>query len=113
MIEAATQEPWSYTDENLAMLIDRLDYWLSSEYTQWTTDPDDPEVKRARAERKKSGEKPPPNPIIIPVAQRPPEQAKAAWEDLVRQREEHEERSKPQVVQPGESKINALDAILG
>lgn len=57
--------------ENLAMLLDRDDYWLNSEYSQWITDPDDPEVKAAREERKRSGTKPPPLPILAPVALRP------------------------------------------
>ncbi len=57
--------------ENLAMLLDRDDYWLNSEYAQWTTDPDDPEVKAAREQRKRAGIKPPPQPLIAPVALRP------------------------------------------
>lgn len=101
---------WSYTDENLAMLIDRLDYWLGSEYAQWTTDPDDQEVKRARAERKRSGKKPPPVPILTPVAKRPPEQAKAARELAEQMRDYYEN---PPVTKPGESKIAALDRALG
>lgn len=48
-----------------------MDYWLSAVYSQWVTDPEDPEVKRARAERKRAGVKPPPRPIIFPVARRP------------------------------------------
>lgn len=59
--------------ENLAMLLDRDDYWLNSEYAQWTTDPDDPEVKAARAQRKRSGIKPPPRPLLAPIALRPRE----------------------------------------
>ena len=35
-------ERWSDQDENLAMLVDRLDYWLNSESRAWITDPDDP-----------------------------------------------------------------------
>ncbi|MFC9786430.1 hypothetical protein [Rhodococcus sp. NPDC127528] len=59
--------------ENLAMLVDRHDYWLNSEYSTWTTDPDDPEVKAERARRKRAGLKPPPRPLLIPVACRTPE----------------------------------------
>lgn len=61
--------------ENLAMLVDRDDYWLNSEYASWTSDPDDPEAKRERARRKRDGIKPPPLPILPPVAMRPPELA--------------------------------------
>lgn len=64
-------DEWPDHSENLAMLVDRLDYWLNSEYTSWVTDPDDPEVKRRRAEQKRAGIKPPPQPMITPVAHRP------------------------------------------
>lgn len=110
LAQAPDDEQWTYTDENLAMLIDRLDYWLEAEYAGWVTDPDDPEVKRARAERKRAGKKPPPVPLIPPVAKRPPEQAEAA-KQLVEQMREHFEN--PPVVEPGTSKISALDRLLG
>lgn len=64
-------EEWSYADENLAMFLDRFDYFLRSEYASWITDPDDPEVKAERALRKRQGIKPPPQPLIPPVAWRP------------------------------------------
>lgn len=107
---ADKQSEWTHTDENLAMLIDRLDYWLTTEYAGWVTDPDDPEVKRARAERKRSGKKPPPVPIIPPIAKRPPEKAKAVRELADQMRDYYEN---PPVEKPGESKMNALDRLLG
>lgn len=112
MLERAFQPQveWTYTDENLALLVDRLDYWLSSEYTGWVTDPEDPEVKQARAERKRSGAKPPPVPIVPPVAQRPPEQAKQARELAEKLREMY---MTPAAPKPGESKLDALDKLLG
>ncbi|WP_072689266.1 hypothetical protein [Rhodococcus marinonascens] len=58
--------------ENLAMLVDRDDYWLNSEYRQWTADPDDPQIKAERTRRKASGIKPPPRPLLAPVALRSP-----------------------------------------
>lgn len=64
-------DDWTHTDENIARLVDREDYWLNSEYRQWTTDPNDPEVKAARAERLRKGTKPPPLPVLFPVAARP------------------------------------------
>lgn len=104
------EETWSFTDENLAMLIDRLDYWLSTEYVGWVTDPNDPEEKRKREERKRSGVKPPPVPIIPPVAKRPP----AAAREVVRMNQEiREHYSTPDVVNPGETDKDALDRILG
>ena len=62
---------WTNGDENLARLVDRLDYELQANYAAATTDPNDPEVKRERAERRRAGQKPPPLPIIRPVAVRP------------------------------------------
>lgn len=71
LIEQLPDE-WSYEAENLAMFLDRFDYFLRSEYASWITDPDDPAVKAERALRKKQGIKPPPQPLIPPVAWRPP-----------------------------------------
>lgn len=69
--------------ENLAMLVDRDDYWLNSEYAQWITNPDDPEVKAERARRLKQGIKPPPRPLLEPVAQRPPDLANRMVEKYI------------------------------
>jgi hypothetical protein len=41
-----------------------MSYWLNAEYAQWTADPD--EVKRGPKV------KPPPVPLVPPVAHRPP-----------------------------------------
>ena len=58
---------------NLADMVDLLSYWLNSEYAKWTYDPDDPANRRARAMEKRHGKpKPPPVPVIPPVAHRPP-----------------------------------------
>ncbi|MEJ6013291.1 hypothetical protein WG936_05500 [Corynebacterium sp. H127] len=62
---------WGWHEENIAKLVDRLDYWLNSEYSSWNTDPDDPELKAEQARRKKLGIKPPPLPLLQPVAARP------------------------------------------
>lgn len=64
-------DEWTRTDENIARLVDREDYWLNSEYAGWIHDPDDPDTKRRAAERRKRGIKPPPTPILFPVAARP------------------------------------------
>lgn len=58
--------------ENLAMLVDRTDFDVNFDYIGAVTDPEDPEVARERALRKKHGIKPPPLPILAPVAQRDP-----------------------------------------
>ena len=82
-------DAWSRTDENIARLVDREDYWLNTEYKGLVTDPDDPEVKRAREERRRSGEKPLPFPVLAPVAQRPPEVNAEIIESLFAQVERH------------------------
>ncbi|MDU0478393.1 hypothetical protein QVA66_03960 [Staphylococcus chromogenes] len=63
---------WGWHEENIAKLVDRMDYWLNSEYSSWNADPDDPELKAERARRKKLGIKPPPLPLLQPIAARPP-----------------------------------------
>lgn len=80
-------ERWSDQDENLAMLVDRLDYWLNSEYRSWITDPDDPEVARERARRKREGIKPPADPVIFPVAHRPAHIHKELMRELLKEQE--------------------------
>ena len=72
------------------MLVDRLDYWLNSEYTSWVTDPDDPEVKRRRAEQKRAGVKPPPQPMITPVAHRPKRVADELVKELIARTKQQE-----------------------
>lgn len=83
---------WGYTDENIASLIDREDYWLNAEYQSWTTDPEDPEVKKAHEQRKRSGAKPPPKPIIYPIAQRPQHAAARRAKELLAQVAEVEKK---------------------
>ena len=47
--------------------------WLGDlEWARETTDPNDPQISRQRLEEKRRGIKPPPHPLIPPVAHRPP-----------------------------------------
>jgi hypothetical protein len=93
--------------ENLAMLVDRDDYWLNSEYSQWVTNPDDPEVKAERARRLKEGIKPPPTPLLRPVAHRPTELAAKLWEKYGAE----VEKQKPAEKAPtGKQKMSAREA---
>ncbi|OZE77227.1 hypothetical protein CH305_18500 [Rhodococcus sp. 15-649-2-2] len=69
-----------FDSENIAMLVDRDDFWLHSEYRQWITDPNDPEVKKQREQ----AAKPPPDPLIPPVGQRLERNSSALWEDYAR-----------------------------
>jgi hypothetical protein len=61
------------TDENIAMLLDRDNFELDSLYSQWITDPNDPAVKAAAADRKRRGITPSKQPLIYPIALRRPE----------------------------------------
>lgn len=72
------------------MLVDRDDYWLNSEYASWTSDPDDVEAKAERDRRKKAGIKPPPLPVLPPVACRGPVELAAAAAAFVERRKELE-----------------------
>lgn len=62
---------WSLHQENTARLLDALNHQAEQEWAAATTNPDDPEVRRARAEAKRAGLKPPKEPPIRPIALRP------------------------------------------
>lgn len=63
---------WNHMAANIADLVDLASYWLHAEYAKWTYDADDPETKKQEKARKAAGVKPPPQPLIPPVAHRPP-----------------------------------------
>lgn len=79
---------WNHLAANMADLVDLMTYWLQSEYAKWTYDPEDPDNKRAEAERRRRRIKPPPIPLVRPVAHRPPSVAQSyekAYAQLVEQ----------------------------
>lgn len=89
---------WTQTDENIARLVDREDYWLNSEYTTWVTDPDDPETKRAREQmkaRRRAGYRPPPTPLLSPVAVRPADVTEQIIEELLAEQAKYGFDSEP------------------
>ncbi|OZF00858.1 hypothetical protein CH300_20180 [Rhodococcus sp. 15-1154-1] len=69
--DAEGSAAWTLQDQNIAMLVDRLDFLVNLEYSAKTTDPNDPEVKRRLAENKRNRVRPAPFPIYPPVAVRP------------------------------------------
>lgn len=97
------------------MLVDRLDFGLTWDYTGDITDPDDPEVKRARALAKREGRKPTPVPPLRAIAQRAPEVAELvarAYERITAK-----PAGQPQELaagrRPGESKAHFLARLMG
>lgn len=68
--ELGDQADWGYLAENVAQLVDVMYAWLNYEYANWTADPE--EVEARRRKQKRAGVKPPPFPLIQPVAARPP-----------------------------------------
>lgn len=67
--ELGDMADWGHLAENVARLVDLVETWLNYEYASWTADPDEVEGERVR--RKRAGVKPPPSPLIRPVASRP------------------------------------------
>lgn len=77
---------WGHLAANVAYLVDLMSYTVHTDYQQAITDPDDPEVKAEREYRKKNKIKPPPVPLVPPVAFRPDSVASeydSAYRDLV------------------------------
>jgi hypothetical protein len=62
---------WGPHEENTALLLEAQHYALELIWADRTTDPDDPKLKRERVQAKRAGIKPPPHPLIPPVAHRP------------------------------------------
>lgn len=65
---------WGHLAANVAQLVDLMSFWLNNEYAQWTADPD--EVKKGPKR------KPPPIPLVPPVAHRPPSVAAAYMQEF-------------------------------
>jgi hypothetical protein len=70
---------WGPVEENHARLVDLAYHQAELEHLARTVDPDDPEIRRQRAEAKRRGVKPPPHPIVAPVAARPVRIAERMW----------------------------------
>lgn len=98
---------WGYLAENVAQLVDVMSAWLNYEYANWTADPD--EVEAERKKRKRAGRKPPPFPLIQPIAARPPSRRDALIEEYLARSAEFE--TDPVVAQPRSS--DELDVLLG
>lgn len=92
------EDEWGPHEENTARLLDTRSYALDLQWADRTIDPNDPEVVRAR--RAMRHRKPPPHPIIPPVALRP--------ERVMRQRIE-EYAAALEELEPAKPKVVSLD----
>lgn len=74
---------WGPHEENTARLLDLTEHEVQTAWTDRITDPEDPEVMRERAEAKRKNHKPPPTPLILPVALRPEKIAEQRFMEYV------------------------------
>jgi hypothetical protein len=71
--EAGPWGDWDAHKENTARLLEIEAYKLELAWIDRTTDPDDREVKLERLAAERAGIKPPPHPMVPPIAMRPHE----------------------------------------
>jgi hypothetical protein len=88
---------WGPHEENTALLLEAQAYALELKWADRTTDPDDPAVKRERAQAKRAGIKPPSHPLIPPVAHRPDSLAERRLREYLEQIERYRAGPPPEV----------------
>lgn len=88
---------WGWHEENTARLLEAQAYKLELDWVDRITDPDDPEVKRDRAQAKRAGIRPPERPIVPPVALRPPAMQAVAVADFAEKIDKHRTPPQPHV----------------
>ncbi|MEU7787658.1 hypothetical protein [Amycolatopsis sp. NPDC049159] len=88
---------WGPHEENTALLLEHQAYALELTWSDRITDPDDPKLKRERAQAKKAGIKPPPHPLIPPVAHRPDSLAEQRLREYLDAIERHRAGPPPEV----------------
>lgn len=71
--ESGAWSDWDAHKENTARLLEIEAYKLDLAWADRTVDPDDREVKLERLAAQRAGIKPPPHPMIPPIAMRPHE----------------------------------------
>lgn len=89
---------WGPDEENRALLLEVEAYQLQLDWIERTIDPDDPAVRRERAEAKRSGRKPPKRPAVPPVAQRPGEIAAERLQAYIDELASHEPKPVKELV---------------
>lgn len=66
------RDHWGAHEENTALLLEQQAYALELDWVDRITDPNDRELARERAARKRAGIEPPRHPLVPPIAHRPP-----------------------------------------
>jgi hypothetical protein len=88
---------WGPHEENTALLLEATAYELELAWSDRITDPDDPKVKRDRLLAKRAGIKPPPHPLIPPVAHRPDSLAERRLREYIEALERYQAGPPPEV----------------
>lgn len=94
--ELGDHADWGPHEENTARLLDVREYELELAWADRTFDPDDREAHRERLEAKRRGIKPPPHPIVPPVAYRPEKIAEKRLEQYIELVGQQQVEQKPQ-----------------
>lgn len=71
--ESGAWADWDAHKENTARLLEIESYKLELAWSDRTLDPNDKDVKRERLAAERAGIKPPPHPMVPPIAMRPHE----------------------------------------
>lgn len=66
------RDHWGPHEENTALLLEQQAYALELSWADRIVDPNDRDLARERAARKRAGITPPRHPLIPPIAHRPP-----------------------------------------
>jgi len=102
-------DSWGEHEENTARLLDIRAYELGLAWHDRTTDPNDPETLRARAQAKRAGLKPPEHPLVPPVALRPAGAAERRLAEYIAEAEQYQ----PQPAGPRQVSSDKFDKALG
>lgn len=104
--EAGPWGSWDAHKENTARLLEIESYKLQLAWADRIADPDDQDAKRARAQAKRAGIKPPPHPMVPPVAMRPHELSELRIQEYMDQVATFEVQASPTVKSVGRASFD-------